>query len=571
MKLILKQYLSSLRERGELDVVLPDLLSQLGLNVFSRPGRGTRQDGVDVGAVGCLFGGEEKVYLFSVKPGGLTRRDWLNESQQSLYPSLTEILYAYIPNRLPTEHRGKPIVICIVVGGDIQEQVRPQLEGFIAKHITSSLTFEQWNGDKLAELIQSSFLREDLLPESCRSDLRKSLALLDEPEASYRHFARLIAALSGKENENDAERITSIRQISICLWVLFAWARDAKNMESAYRSAELALLHGWHALKIYVGKSSKAAQAVQDAFLSIFSAYQQICSEFHQANTLPHAAKRNAISSAIRASGSLDVNLKLFDLLGRLGLEGIWTYWGAVRCGEGGEELRQQLLQETREYASVVKELINNNPILLLPVKDEQAIDVSIAMLLLATDENSCRFVTSWLDELIERASFSYQVHGHYPCALDSYGELLEHPQSRDSSYRENVTQGSILYPLISLWAALAKETGLYDKVAEFKRESLKKCNFQYWYPDENSEEYFYTNKEAHGATLSHVFVDRKPDEFLAQVFGECEQNSHFEELTAAKFGWWPLIVVASRHYRVPLPLHLFSGLRVKQEDMAEE
>ena len=445
MKLILKQYLSSLRERGELDVVLPDLLSQLGLNVFSRPGRGTRQDGVDVGAVGCLFGGEEKVYLFSVKPGGLTRRDWLNESQQSLYPSLTEILYAYIPNRLPTEHRGKPIVICIVVGGDIQEQVRPQLEGFIAKHITSSLTFEQWNGDKLAELIQSSFLREDLLPESCRSDLRKSLALLDEPEASYRHFARLIAALSGKENENDAERITSIRQISICLWVLFAWARDAKNMESAYRSAELALLHGWHALKIYVGKSSKAAQAVQDAFLSIFSAYQQICSEFHQANTLPHAAKRHAISSAIRASGSFDVNLKLFDLLGRLGLEGIWTYWGAVRCGEGGEELRQQLLQETREYASVVKELINNNPILLLPVKDEQAIDVSIAMLLLATDENSCRFVTSWLDELIERASFSYQVHGHYPCALDSYGELLEHPQSRDSSYRENVTQGSIL------------------------------------------------------------------------------------------------------------------------------
>ena len=49
MKLILKQYLSSLRERGELDAILPDLLSQLGLIVFSRPGRGTRQDGVDVG------------------------------------------------------------------------------------------------------------------------------------------------------------------------------------------------------------------------------------------------------------------------------------------------------------------------------------------------------------------------------------------------------------------------------------------------------------------------------------------------------------------------------------------
>lgn len=571
MKLILKQYLSSLRERGELDVVLPDLLSQLGLNVFSRPGRGTTQRGVDVGAVGCLGEEGEKVYLFSIKAGDLTRKDWGGDSDQSLRNSLNEIIDAYIPHRLPVEHRGKKVVICICFGGDVQEQIREQLKGFEERNTSETVSFEEWNGDKLAELIQSSFLREDLLPESCRSDLRKSLALLDEPEASYRHFARLIGALSGKENEKDAERITSIRQISICLWVLFAWARDAKNMESAYLSAELALLHGWHALKIYVGKNGKTAQTVQDAFLSIFSAYQQICSEFHQANTLPHVAKRHAISSAIRASNSLDINLKLFDLVGRLGLEGIWTYWGAGRCGEGGEELRQQLLQETREYASVIKELINNNPILLLPVKDDQAIDISIAMLLLATDANNRRYITSWLDEMIARAGFAYQVHGHYPCTLDSYSELLEHPQSRDSTYRENVTQGSILYPLISLWAALEKEMGLYDKVAELKRESLEHCNFQYWYPDENSEEYFYTNKDAHGATLSHVCIDRQPEEFLAQVFGECKQTSHFEELTVAKFGWWPLIVVACRLYRLPLPLHLFVGLREKQKDMAAE
>lgn len=44
MKLIIKEYLASLKERDELDAVLPDLLSQLGLNVYSRPARGTRQD-----------------------------------------------------------------------------------------------------------------------------------------------------------------------------------------------------------------------------------------------------------------------------------------------------------------------------------------------------------------------------------------------------------------------------------------------------------------------------------------------------------------------------------------------
>ena len=43
MKLIIQEYLASLKERGELDAILPDLLSELGLNVYSRPRRGTRQ------------------------------------------------------------------------------------------------------------------------------------------------------------------------------------------------------------------------------------------------------------------------------------------------------------------------------------------------------------------------------------------------------------------------------------------------------------------------------------------------------------------------------------------------
>ena len=230
MKLILKEYLSYLRERGELDAILPDLLSQLGLNVFSRPGRGTRQDGVDVGAVGSLDGGPERVYLFSIKPGDLTRKDWDGDAVQSLRPSLNEIIDAYIPNRLPAEHRGKDIVICIGIGGDVQEQVRLPLAGFIKRNTTASLTFEEWNGDKLAALIQSCFLREDLLPAHARSRLRKSLALLDEPEASYQHFAALIKSLATVDNQKDAERVTALRQMSICLWILFAWARETANM-----------------------------------------------------------------------------------------------------------------------------------------------------------------------------------------------------------------------------------------------------------------------------------------------------------------------------------------------------
>lgn len=195
MKLILKEYLSSLKERDELDAILPDLLSELGLSVFSKPGRGTRQNGVDVAAFGSLKGGEEKIFLFSIKSGDITRNTWDGEALQSLRPSLNEIIDTYIPNRIPSHYKGKPIVICICFGGDIQEQAREQVEGYKKANSGKGFEFDEWNGDKLAELILSSFLREDLLPKNFQSALRKSLALLDEPEISFRHFSHLVHLL----------------------------------------------------------------------------------------------------------------------------------------------------------------------------------------------------------------------------------------------------------------------------------------------------------------------------------------------------------------------------------------
>lgn len=563
MKLIIREYLSSLKERGELDVVLPDLLSQLGLNVYSRPQRGTRQDGVDVGAVGSLDGGPEKVHLFSIKPGDLTRREWDGDAAQSLRPSLNEILDSYIPNRLPVEHRGKDIVICVVVGGDVQEQVRPLLTGYFTQNTKSNITFEEWNGDKLAAFIQSSFLREDLLPKHARSLLRKSLAMLDEPEVSHRHFTALVRALSAVETLNDTQRVTAIRQMSICLWILFAWGREAANMEAAYLASEFTLLHAWNIVKVYAGRNTKTTQAIEAAYLSIFIAYRQICSEFLGKNVLPYTDKLHALSSAVHGSCSLDVNLKIFDLLGRLGMDGIWVYWEALRFSE---EQKEAGLRQLQMHGESVKALISNNPALFLPAKDDQAIDTSLAASLLSLDASNHSFIVDWLGEMLERAKCSYEGNLKYPCVLGTYSELLEHPKSADAEYRESATSASILYPTIALWAALLGDNTTYSKVSAMKQELLQHCTFQFWYPDERSELHFYANDDHHGAALSGLAIDHPMDEFLAQVFGECERSPQFKELSAVKFGWWPLVIVACRHYRLPLPLHLLQGLR-KPED----
>ncbi len=97
MKLIFRQYLASLRERRELDAVIPDLLSELGYTVTSRPSIGTRQYGVDVAALSPADAeGKRKLYLLSLKQGDLTRPDW-DGTPQALRSSINEIIDVYIP------------------------------------------------------------------------------------------------------------------------------------------------------------------------------------------------------------------------------------------------------------------------------------------------------------------------------------------------------------------------------------------------------------------------------------------------------------------------------------------
>lgn len=561
MKLIVKEYLASLKERDELDAILPDLLSEIGFTVFSRPGRGTRQDGVDVAAVGCLDGQTEKVYLFSIKSGDLTRSTWDGGALQSLRPSLNEIIDSYIPNRLPSQHKDKPVVICLCFGGDIQEQVRPQVEGFIKTNSKNGLGFDEWNGDKLAELILSGFLREDLLPKSSRSMLRKALALLDEPEISYKHFAHLIYALTESKTGKDNEKVTAIRQLNICLWMLFAWCREANNLEAAYLSSELALLHVWELSKSFLGKKSKAAEAIHDTLYSVQNVYQLICSQYLTSKILPHTDKLHALSNAVNPSCKEDVNLKLFDVLGRVAMDGIWRYWQLVKIPEEEFDLQQLFHEEVQKCFIAIKQLISNNPILFSPYKDDQAIDIAIATWFLAIDHRNHKDIHAWLSQLIIRVRFIFNTHGSYPCNLHSYHELIEHPIDKSDSYREEVTAGSILYPMIAAFSALLGFDDIYKEIQQLKDESLKHCNFQLWYPDETSEEQFYTNGSEHGATLSDVFIQKPKDKFLEQIFNECHENSHFNETSAVKFGVWPIIFLACRHYRMPIPIHFLEML----------
>lgn len=550
MKLILKQYLSQMRERHELDAFLLELLSDMGFNVISKPQVGTRQYGVDVAAIGKNTRGEDAVYLFSIKGGDLTRKEWDGDSDQALRGSLNEIIDVYIDRFIPSEHKDKPVIICLCFGGEIKEQVRLNVSSFINQNTNNKISFEEWNGDKLAQLIQDNFLKEDFLPRDYQGLMRKSLALLDEPLTSYGYFKELITAILAS---NKAE-ITRIRQVYISLWILFVWCRDENNLESAFLSAELATLYCWNLIKNLDSYSKKEKRKIVDAINSLIKLYRLVSGFYLGTKIIPYCHIQHGLSSAVQGRNHIDVNLKLFDILGRLSLGTLWLSNDITNVNEENDKILLKNIQS--QYIQAIKNLINNNPILLSPYREGQTIEVALALLAL-NQEDDLTYIHSWLEAMLDRIRSNFLANQTYPSTLSEYSKLIKHP-AHEQGYKEKVTQSSVLYAFLATYAAVTGMQDIYDSIKILYRDYIGHCNLQAWYLSDDSETAIWKNSAAHGATLADLNLNKSMHEWQEEVFYQCKNSATFKELSAIKYGSPCLLLIACRHHQYPLPYDFF-------------
>lgn len=301
MKLLVRQHLQGMKERGELDVLLPQLLSELGYEVIHHPRIGGRQAGVDVAAVGPDpdADGQKSLLLFVIKSGDVGRADW-NGSLQAILPSLDEVIYDYIPNRVSQQYSQLPIAVCVCMGGEIQEGIRSAWRGFQELRTTEKLQFREWNGDRLANLILSGILKQELLDPSHRLHFQKAIALVSEPEEAYLNFRALLDALTHDLDSGKAGT-TRLRQVLICLWILVGNGLDSENLEAPYRACELALLHAWDAFR-NCPEGRKRRRAERSEILDqILSLHLTVSQKFFVEKVGPHASSKYALSAAVRS------------------------------------------------------------------------------------------------------------------------------------------------------------------------------------------------------------------------------------------------------------------------------
>ena len=559
MKLILRQYLADLRERDELDAILPDLLSEIGFNVLSTPSRGTRQYGVDVAAVGFdeYDGNRRKLFLFTIKPGDLRRGDWDGSSLQAVRPSLNEILDSYIRNRIPDQYKNLDIVICLCLGGEIKENVQEQWIAFHEKHTTNKISFREWNGDKLAELLLSGVLKEELLETQMQTHFRKSIAMIDHPDVAYRFFCLLTQGLL-KVSGNRWDGIKRLRQVYVCLWVLYVWAREAGNLEAPFRASEYAVLHIWN----HCRSAQEAQGEMEDTHIIVLrqtiKLHLVIAEELIVKKLGPYAEKPYALSMAVKSQSPIDVNLTLFEQLGRLSLYGIWQHWRSQHCplDEAEADVAGSCRRRDRALRMAIA-MIHNNPTLKSPIRDDFAIEIALLMTL-AQLCGVTNDLSVYLKVMVHRVMLSVERRSAYPIPKADYNDLAGHPASLSDEYFEEHTRGSVLYPLLIAWLdRLSLHCARNALVACIEKE-LSHTTQQVWVPNQNTEARFWIGGRDHGKAIVLPRFAEPPcyAELLHSIIAD---HDTINSLSTTKYeSFLPIFLMACRHFRMPIPPHFW-------------
>lgn len=556
MKLIFKQYLEDLKEREELDSIMPDLLSELGFTILSTPSRGTRQHGVDIAAIGIddEDNNIKKLFLFSLKPGNVTRSVWDNNSPQAIRPSLHEILDVYVVKRIAKEHQELDIVICLCIGGEIREAVRDQWTGFATSKSSAKICFREWNGDKIAGLLISGVLGKDFVLPEPRSYFQKSIALVDQPEASYRHFVTFIDHLLKTTNEENL--VKSIRQIYMCSWALLVWARAEKNLDAPFRAVEYFLLKVWDLCRTRFNSKKGGEKALKQLLFQTIELHNSVADEMLITKFGPYLKTQFAFSAAVKSPSNLDVNLAVFEQFGRLCLHGIWLHW--IASTKSDESDRFDWESKRNHSLDLASTMIDLNPTLLSPLCDDFMIEIvlfAILAKLCNREDSTCKYLALLIAEL----AFAIESRQNYPTPMKDYYSLLKYTENRSDEHFKNQTLGSILYPMLT---RMCNNLGLHEQEARLVRiiqKLLPHTTQQIFFLNEDSEENIWSGGIDHGTTIVDVPVCC--DEEIYEDFIQRCITDHrcFAELSSTTQKYIPILLTACRTYRIPVPPQLWS------------
>ncbi|MBD2043245.1 hypothetical protein [Microcoleus sp. FACHB-672] len=554
MKLVIREYLSMLKESGELDVLLPDLLLAMGIEPLSKAQVGVRQYGVDIAARGLDPDNEiDKLFLLTVKKGDLSRQNW-DDGKQALRPSLNEILEVYLNRCIDEEHRNLPKKIIVCCNGDIKQDVEPNWQGYKANHTKfGEIEFDFWGADKLALLIETYLFDEYLFTEQSRKYLRKTIALADQNEEAPQYFYALIEdTLWGRDisNENAAkvnkERSKALAALNLSLNIVFHWCSEADNLRPALLCAERTILRTWE----WLSKNNLFNKStVLKKYHQLFATYLNILKAFAK-KLQPYCFVENGLFGYAEAE-EIEYPLRTFEVIGILGTLGI-ALWNLAVVSQD-KQIRESYATEIKAIAQMLDALIANNPSAFTPRYDSHCNDITLGLILLILGEylDSAKF---WLDKLSISIVRAYKLGRCFPIHTNSYDDLIAMTVG-EAPPKDQLTRASTIIPMLADWYVILNLPDEYQEFQNHVNKTFSHTNFMLWFPDENTDKFFYSTNAGYESGVSIALsLNQSINDVKQRILRLREDRQKvYEQISCIAYRCFSLAAIASRHFRTPV------------------
>lgn len=544
MRLIIREYIAMLKESRELDSLLVTLLLAMGIEPWSQPQIGVRQDGVDIAATGKdPEDGKEKVFLFVIKQGDIDRASW-DTGKQAVRPTLEEVLDVYIPNRTPPEFAKLPIQVVVCCGGIMRQDVESNWAGFTKSNKRRRRSFSFWGADRLTLLLEKHLLNEFIFPPESQKLLRKTLATVGDPDVDTDHFARMVAGvLDGIKPRNTKKAVKALKSINLALRILFHWCAEEDNLNPAYLAAERTLLAEWDWLrKNSLWRRTTFISELRDLYNTYFNISQAYFEKLRPQLLIQDGLGRYSFPNTI------ELHLWAFDVMGRLAIHGVNLLY--IYAAEND----RRLLPAIERVADTLYRFIQNNPIIRSPAFDGHAIEIELALTVFAAMPRYHDVARGWLKEMIGKISFAYKWGCHYPVSTDSYDDLLD-MNFRVSKDKKELTALSSLFPLIAEWCLLLDYRDGYDHLVSELAKTFPHTDLQLWFPDATTDDFLYKANAGQnsGATYCSMKYPADMDDLRAEITALQDKVFDARELSCMKKGMPVLALISSRHFRTPV------------------
>lgn len=567
MKLILAQYLRTLKERDEFDRLLPDLLLAMGYVSVSKPQTGIRQYGVDLAAVGISpEDGVKELLLLIIKRDDIGRSDW-DTGPQSVRQSLNEVLDVYLKTHVEPAHESLRKRIVLTTTGDLKQDTQINWDNYTKEHAARA-SFSFWGGDQIAVLIEQHMLNENIFDAEDRANLRKSLALAGELDYDQKDLYKLFLRQLGltgdgsllNQTAKPRDLIKALRIVNLAAQIYAHWSEEEGNVKQALTGIERAMLWSWHRIHL---EDENDRHRYHQELGELWMGYNAAGKRYFE-KLQGHLYVQDGLSGYCRENA--EFSLVVFEQIGMISAIGLCRAWVMAE-----EQTQQAGLKDAETVADGLAALLQNNLISGSPIFDGHVTDITLGLLLLHSTGYNLQ-AQNWLAELVKRLDYAFKIKRNFPICTDSTDDLVEATVFDDDELRTRLMRTSWLLPTLAAWAVILDRDDLYAVIAKNSKTDYPEICLQLWHPTQDLPKHLYFHMAQYqcGESDAPIHLPDTAQEFRDRMKAILDSTRHniIESSPAWRQGLPALDFVACRHFRTPVPpFFWFQLLRTNKQE----